>query len=392
MKEFKVSSREAGQRMDKYLFKVLNQAPDSFVYKMLRKKNITLNGKKASGKELLQAQDCVRIFLSDETFSKFSSIDFVSNSAAVSFGQKSDEGIRKSGSALETNVFDNQSSVEMKGNILNPEHAAAQAGIAVVYEDDDILVIDKPAGLLSQKARAGDDSANDRILTYLLASGQLTEEELRTFHPSICNRLDRNTSGLLLAGKTMRGLQDMAAQLKSRSVKKYYHALVWGEMTEPQHLSGYLVKDHRTNQVRVFPELSRQKADTAKIHPETRLPEEKNGRKRKDETKERGSYAGESRIETAYRPLAHFGNATLLEIHLITGKSHQIRAHLASVGHPILGDPKYGDPAGNRRLREKTGIKRQLLHACRVELADGRVIGAEDPEDFRRAEKWLQSS
>ncbi|MCD8150445.1 MAG: RluA family pseudouridine synthase [Clostridiales bacterium] len=325
MKEFTVSSREAGQRMDKYLFKVLNQAPGSFVYKMLRKKNITLNGKKASGKELLQAQDCVRIFLSDETFSKFSTLNSV--------GKKHDNR--------------------------NPERAAAKAGIAVVYEDDDILVIDKPAGLLSQKARAGDDSANDRILMYLLESGQLTEEELRTFHPSICNRLDRNTSGLLLAGKTMRGLQDMAAQLKSRSVKKYYHALVWGEMTEPQHLSGYLVKDHRNNLVRVSSELS---------------------------------YAGESRIETAYRPLAHFGNATLLEIHLVTGKSHQIRAHLASVGHPILGDPKYGDPAGNRKLREKTGIKRQLLQACRVELADGRVIRADDPEDFRRAENWLQSS
>ncbi|MCC8151242.1 MAG: hypothetical protein LIO96_07260 [Lachnospiraceae bacterium] len=127
------------------------------------------------------------------------------------------------------------------GDNLNPEYAAAQAGIAVVYEDDDILVIDKPAGLLSQKARAGDDSANDRILAYLLKSGQLTEEELRTFHPSICNRLDWNTSGLLLAGKTMRGLQDLAAQLKARSVKKYYHALVWGGnggAAAPERLSG----------------------------------------------------------------------------------------------------------------------------------------------------------
>jgi len=302
----------------------------------------------------LQAQDCVRFFLSDETFAKFSS-------------------------------------AKMKRGSLDPEYTVAQAEITVVYEDDDILVIDKPAGLLSQKAKAGDDSANDRILAYLLESGQLTKEELRTFHPSICNRLDRNTSGLLIAGKTMRGLQDMAAQLKSRTVKKYYHALVWGKMTEPQHLSGYLVKDHGNNRVQIFPEKSKEyglgtqgsawnpakgnKGNTGRIYTDREV---------------QTSYFGESRIETAYRPLAHFGGATLLEIHLITGKSHQIRAHLASVGHPILGDPKYGDPARNRTLREKTGIKRQLLHACRVELADGRVIAADDPEDFCRAENWLR--
>ncbi len=243
---------------------------------------------------------------------------------------------------------------------MDKKAAAAQAKIVVVYEDDDILVIDKPAGLLSQKAKAGDDSANDRVIAYLLESGQLTKEELRTFHPSICNRLDRNTSGLLLAGKTVRGLQDMAAQLRNRSVKKYYHALVWGNMTKPQHLSGYLQKDCSSNLVRVFPE----KCDAE----------------------------GESRIETAYRPLTHHGDATLLEIHLITGKPHQIRAHLASVGHPILGDPKYGDPARNRELARETKIKRQLLHACRVELADGRVIEADDPEDFHRAENWLRAS
>ncbi len=229
--------------------------------------------------------------------------------------------------------------------------------IDIVYEDENILVINKPAGLLSQKASPGDDSANDRILSYLLSSGQLTEAELRTFHPSVCNRLDRNTSGLLIAGKTMRGLQQMGGQLKDRTVKKYYRALVWGRVTEPQYLNGYLVKDHRTNRVEI-----------------------RSGATCSD--------AG-SRIETAYRPVDYFGNATLLEVHLITGRSHQIRAHLAAVGYPVLGDTKYGNASVNGRLYRATGIRGQLLHACRIELADGRILEADEPDTFRRAQRWL---
>ncbi|MCD8324609.1 MAG: RluA family pseudouridine synthase [Clostridiales bacterium] len=329
MKEFTISSREGGQRLDKYLFKVLDRAPGSFVYKMLRKKNIVLNEKKASGKEILRSGDHVKLYLADDTFLKFASAVFQDNEKRLS-KEKSD--LSDAGRAID---------------------------LEIVYEGEDILVINKPAGLLSQKAKAGDDSANDRVIAYLLESGQLTREELRTFRPSVCNRLDRNTSGLLIAGKTMRGLQETAAQLRSRSVKKYYHALVWGTITEPEHLTAYLVKDHGTNQVNVY---------TAK--PDS----------------------GGDQIETAYTPIASCGNATLLEIHLITGKSHQIRAHLASVGHPVLGDPKYGDPMRNRELFRAAGVKRQLLHACRLELSDGRVFESDDPKEFDKARQWLMKA
>ncbi len=310
MRSFQISDREAGQRMDKYLFRLLDQAPSGFIYKMLRKKNIVLNGKKAAGPEILKAGDEIRLYLSEETFAKFAPGFF--------------------------------SGTEAKN-----------AEIDIVYEDDDILIINKPAGLLSQKAKPGDDCANDRIIAYLLKSGQITPEELRTFHPSICNRLDRNTSGLLIAGKTMRGLQETAALLNSRSLKKYYRTLVAGEVEKEDHLSGYLRKDEKTNQVCV-----------SKDGP------------------------GDP-IETAWRPICTYGNATLLEVELITGKPHQIRAHLAAIGHPILGDPKYGDKPLNTELKNATGLTGQLLSACRMEFPDGRVVKVDEPESFARAEEWL---
>lgn len=364
MKEFIISEKECGQRFDKYLFKVLDRAPAGFIYKMLRKKNIVLNEKKASGKEILQEKDQVKIYLSDETFSKFASA-------------------------------------------IQPRERARPC-LDIVYEDRNILVISKPAGLLSQKASANDDSANDRIIAYLLESGQITPEELRTFHPSICNRLDRNTSGLLIAGKTMRGLQQTAEELKNRSVKKYYRTLVWGRVTEPQQLNSYLVKDPRTNQVRVISESPGQRSaerlmkrkDAYPIiregNPENRFsggnPENtdnKNPDSRQGGCPIKTEYQS---IETAYRPIEYFGNATLLEVHLITGRSHQIRAHLASVGHPVLGDPKYGNSKLNRALFQATGIRGQLLHACRMEFPDGRVIEAAEPDTFRITEEWLAAS
>ena len=173
MKQFTISPNESGQRFDKYLKKLLSNASGSFVYKMLRKKNITLNDRKADGTEKLNAGDLVKLFLSDETFEKFSGKD-------------------------ETN------SGYMKLKSID------SGRLQVVYEDDDVIIINKPSGMLSQKAVPEDISANEYILSYLIRKGALSEEQLKTFKPSICNRLDRNTSGLLIAGKTLKGLQTMA--------------------------------------------------------------------------------------------------------------------------------------------------------------------------------------
>lgn len=314
MKEITIQTSDSGQRFDKYLKKLLPKASSGFLYKMLRKKNITLNGKKARGDEKLADGDTVRIFFSDATFEGFS---------------REQEGLEKELEAL---------------------FALPMKGLQVVYEDDDILALDKPCNMLSQKAEAAELSANEYMLGYLVREGALTLEMMKSFRPSVCNRLDRNTTGILLAGKSMKGLQELSAALKTREARKYYHAVVSGAVTEAGFLRGWLAKDGETNRVRITEE----------------------------ETK------GAQRIETSYQPLKAAGDASLLEIHLITGRSHQIRAHLASIGHPIIGDYKYGDADINEYYRKKHHIHHQMLHACRVELPGRPVITAPDPEVFLR--------
>ena len=319
MREFEIKKNDAGQRFDKYLKKLLCNASGSFVYKMLRKKNIVLNGKKADGSEKLKEGDFVKLFLSDETFEKFST-----------------DGGRA------------QNEFELL-------RALDTAKLEVVYEDAQILVINKPSGLLSQKAEAADISANELILAYLIQKGELTEEEFKTFRPSICNRLDRNTSGLLIAGKTLRGLQQMAEVLKDRSVRKYYRCIVRGVVKDSSYQKGYLVKNEAKNEVRIS------KEKTADAQP----------------------------IETEYRPVKGYPGYTELEVHLITGRSHQIRAHLAALGHPIIGDTKYGDAEVNHYFRRKCKIESQLLHAYRIEFPDGKIIVAEPGQEFSRVREVL---
>lgn len=306
MQQITIRENEAGQRLDKMLAKYLNEAPKSFVYKMLRKKNITLNGKKASGNEKLALGDEVKLFLADETISKFSS-----------------------------------SRIQYTGETLD-----------VIYEDEHIILINKPAGMLSQKAADTDVSVVEHLITYLVESGQVGEKELRTFRPSVCNRLDRNTSGLIAAGKSLRGLQELSRLFKDRALGKYYLCLVKGQIKTPSRISGFLKKDSRTNQVKVT------------------FSEE----------------AGSTAIETEYRPLKAGTDATLLEVHLITGKTHQIRAHLASVGHPIVGDYKYGGKQINDRYQKAYGLKHQLLHAYRLEFPklDG-PLGSLSEQEFTAA-------
>jgi 23S rRNA pseudouridine955/2504/2580 synthase len=288
MQEIIVSANEAGQRFDKLLAKYLNEAPKSFLYKMLRKKNIVLNGKKATGNEMLAVGDSIKLFLADETIEKFSKVQI--------------------------------------------QHTNKK--LDIIYEDENIILINKPVGMLSQKAAANDESLVEHLISYMLESKQLTEAELRKFKPSICNRLDRNTSGLVVAGKSLIGLQKMGELFKDRSLKKFYRCLVAGEVKTKQYIKGYLLKDESTNKVTV----------SEKAFGEA-LP-----------------------IETEYEPIWSNGKITLLEVHLITGRTHQIRAHLASCSHPILGDYKYGNKKINDRFKERYKLESQLLHAYRLEL------------------------
>lgn len=295
MQEIRVKENDAGQRLDKMLAKHMSLAPKSFFYKMLRKKNITLNKKKADGSERLSVGDVVQLFLSDETITQFT--------------EKKQVSVKKK-------------------------------TLQVIYEDAHIVLINKPSGMLSQKAKKEDVSAVEYLISYLLSNGSLTEEDLKGFSPSICNRLDRNTSGILIAGKSLVGLQTMAEVLKSRELEKYYLCVVSGEVKKACTIQGYLTKDREKNLV------------TVTSIPVTSVSE------------------SSVQIETQYEPLASNQRLSLLRIRLVTGRPHQIRAHLASIGHPIIGDGKYGDQQMNRFYRERYAIQNQLLHAYQLKMPD----------------------
>ncbi|MBQ9118927.1 MAG: RluA family pseudouridine synthase [Lachnospiraceae bacterium] len=341
MQKIIVSEKEAGQQLLKLLSKYLTKAPQSFFYKMLRKKNITLNGKKAEGKEKTNAGDCICLYVADDTLRLFGGEVLLEQMPL-----KESVVVQKTGTAATEKAV---------GAKRTDAKSAVPEGFTVVYEDADILLVSKFAGLLTQKAAPQDSSLNEKLIDYLLATGAVTEQELKTFRPAVCNRLDRNTSGLVAAGKTMAGLQFLSEAFRLRTLDKYYECIVCGEIREPFRLDGYLQKDEKTNKVHLI-----SSSDYAGL------------------TKtEQANYAA---IKTNGRPLCSRCGMTLLEIELITGKPHQIRAHLASIGHPILGDTKYGTSERAELLRKQFHIKHQLLHA-------GRLFFRETTERF----SYLQS-
>ena len=364
-----ITEREAGQRFDKYLHRILPNAGSGFLYKMMRKKNITLNDRKADGSEKIAEGDCVKIFFSQETLDQFMGKHPDGDSDSVCTPKRGTGSAEKSGRVTETASY-----------MQEFRRAYRQlADITVIYENDHILIADKPAGVLSQKAVKSDFSLNEWLIGYLLEKGELSESGLAFYKPSVCNRLDRNTSGMVLCAKTLPGAQLLSGLLKDRTLHKYYQLYVKGHIVEEQMIEGYLIKNEKKNKVMIqltsgFPENGT-------------VPKQAVG-KRRNTDNEKAAY-----IQTRYKPLRVEQDKTLLEVELITGKPHQIRAHLASIGHPLLGDYKYGDRAWNEKYRGQFGVKSQLLHAYKVvfptlepPFADlsGRTFLCELPEVFGR--------
>lgn len=277
MKEIKITNNEEGQRLDRFLKKYLNKANQSFIYKMIRKKNIKLNDGKADPETVLKKDDLVQLYLSDDTIEKF----------------------REKKTLTQTEIH-----------------------FKVVYEDDNILVVNKPIGLSTQPDETSTRNLVDEIKMYLDAK----EENISfTFKPAVCNRLDKNTSGLVIAAKNYGALKQTNKAIRERNIKKLYMAKVHGIITKELELNDYLIKDEYKNMVKIVKE------------------DEENAKK----------------VITYARPVRTEGNFTWLEIEIETGRAHQIRAHLSSIGHPIVGDKKYG---------RKDSERYQILHAYKLVL------------------------
>lgn len=337
MQEIRISEINAGQRLNKFLGKYLDKAPQSFLYKMLRKKNIKWNNKKASGTEILNIGDVVQIYMADETIAKF----------------------RRDGRVPAFQDIPDERDAQER------ERLSLFSELDILYEDEDILIVNKPAGMLSQKAEADDYSLNERIVAYYHKKHPGTS----LFTPSVCNRLDRNTSGIILAGMSLKGSQLLSRMLKGRTLDKYYMTVVSGNVEKSSTIKGFLTKKASHNQVVIYQ--SKEEAQAEGV--------------------DKPAY-----IETKYEPLAHgtFQDReyTLLKVKLVTGKTHQIRAHLCSVGHPIIGDGKYGLKSVNAAFKKEFGLRHQLLHAFEItfpagegeipEKLSGKVFRAVLPEQF----------
>jgi len=277
MKQIIITKNEEGQRLDRFLKKYLNKANQSFIYKMIRKKNIKLNNTKAEPEEVLKIDDLVQLFLSDETIDKFREKKML-NQADIHF--------------------------------------------ETIYEDDNILIVNKPIGLSSQPDETSTKNLVDEIKVYL--DGK--EENISfTFKPAVCNRLDKNTSGLVIAAKNYDTLKQTNKAIRERSIKKFYMAKVHGVINENLELKDYLIKDEYKNMVKIVKE----NQENAKS------------------------------IITYAHPIKTEGNFTWVEVEIETGRAHQIRAHLSSIGHPVAGDKKYG---------KKDNEKHQVLHAYKLVL------------------------
>lgn len=326
MQEIKIESSSEGQRLNKFLGRYLDNAPQSFLYKMLRKKNIKYNNGKADGSEILKAGDRIQIYMSDDTICNFRKDGMIPQMST------SDHKFE--------NIDSNDGNTARE--LSSPKHNPLKQ-IPILYENEDVLILNKPSGILSQKAVASDYSLNEQIVEYYKWKGG----SLSLFTPSVCNRLDRNTSGIILAGMSLKGTQMLSRVLKARTIDKYYLTIVCGTVARATTIKGFLCKKKNHNQVVIF--------------------------RTKEEALANG-YQEAAFIETQYQPLAHGKSGkedfTLLKVKLVTGKTHQIRAHLKSVGHPIIGDGKYGLKSVNAYIKSAFGIRHQLLHAFYIRFPE----------------------
>ena len=290
MKEIIINKNDCGQRLDKFIFKAAPSIPKALLYKYIRLKRIKVNGKRCRNSDILNEKDVVSLYINDEFFEY------------------------------------SKNNLELVKNIIN-----ISVSPEIVYEDENIIVVYKPEGMDvhrgSEKAKA---TLIDIIKAYLYRNGEYDPEKENSFSPAVCNRLDRNTTGLVIAAKNAASLREINEFIRERKIIKKYLCICAGIFPANHGIETAYHKKGQHNLVNIRKSM----AD------------------------------GYKQIVTEYKIMEVKGNFALAEINLITGRTHQIRAHLAFIGAPILGDGKYGNVTVNKRY----GIYRQQLCAYSIEF------------------------
>lgn len=321
MKKMQITENDANQRIDKYLKKLLVNAPANFIYKMFRKKDIKVNGKKVDEKYILKNNDIVEMFLYEDKFQEFTA---------------------------PKSIYD------------------VEKTFKVLYEDKHVLIVYKPAGLLvHEDAHESVNTLTNQVLSYLAKKNELDLNRENTFMPGPVHRLDRNTSGIVIFGKTLAALQNLNEMIRQRHcIEKSYLTICKGKLNQQRSLKNYMIKLEDQAQVKLVSK----------------------------------DYPGALTMETIVKPLKYNHNYSLVEVTLVTGRMHQIRVHLSSIDHPVIGDRKYGDFELNKLVKKQFGLNNQLLHAYKIRfvktfgvldyLQDKEII-CPVPKLFKEIEKSL---
>ena len=306
-----VKKEESGQTLEKYVKKVLSHAPMSFIYKLFRKKDVKVNGHWQDKKYIVSDGEEIKIFAADEQLEEF----------------KSQKDIK----------------------------ASLDVSNWVIYEDENILLINKPRGVLVQKDNSNSDALDEMVLAYLENKGEYDSASISAYKPAPAHRLDRNTAGIVVFGKNIVTLRSLADSLNDKKqISKRYLTLVKGEINEDGEISVPLEKNAKSGRV----------------------------------------YASENGKDalTRYKVVKKYNGYTLLEVELLTGRTHQIRVHMAYINHPVIGDAKYGDYALNKEIEDKYGFKNQFLVAYQLyfhsldnnlKYLTGKKIEIPLPEEFK---------